>query len=207
MAKIKLGLRDKDVSEKIQLSKDVETGMTGNVNFPTPDPPIATLVTARTTAETSLTSYNAAKIDADMKKTLLDNAEADLEQVLKNMANYVEGRASGDVAMIQSAGMDTMSGKTPPQVPAQVLIKEITESNISGQLIIKWGRISNAKSYRVDMNLDVNIPDGWEEVDTITKTKLIVNGLNSGVKYWFRVQAIGAAGRGAWSDPAVKYAP
>jgi len=39
-----------------------------------------------------------------------------------------------------------------------------------------------------------------------TKSSATLSGLTSGTKYWFRVAAIGAAGQGAWSDPATKMA-
>lgn len=34
-----------------------------------------------------------------------------------------------------------------------------------------------------------------------------ISGLTSGVRYWFRVAAIGASGQSGWSDPATKIAP
>ena len=39
-----------------------------------------------------------------------------------------------------------------------------------------------------------------------TKSKGPVTGLTSGTKYWFRVAAVGAAGQGAWSNPASRTA-
>jgi len=46
MGKIKLNLRNMNVTEKIQFARQIETAMTGNPTFPTPDPPLATVATS-----------------------------------------------------------------------------------------------------------------------------------------------------------------
>jgi hypothetical protein len=47
----------------------------------------------------------------------------------------------------------------------------------------------------------------WAAATTSTKTKAIVNTMTSGLRYWFRVAAVGSAGQGTWSEPVSKIAP
>jgi hypothetical protein len=51
MAKVKLGLRDLSPSEKLDLANTIKTAMTGNGNFPTPNPTLAAYGTLITTAQ------------------------------------------------------------------------------------------------------------------------------------------------------------
>jgi hypothetical protein len=43
--------------------------------------------------------------------------------------------------------------------------------------------------------------------DTVTKSSTTLTSLTSGSRMWVRVRAINSAGKGAWSDPAVKVVP
>lgn len=46
----------------------------------------------------------------------------------------------------------------------------------------------------------------WTTCPPHTKSKCTVPGLTAGTKYWFRVAAVGVAGQGPWSDPALRMA-
>ena len=43
--------------------------------------------------------------------------------------------------------------------------------------------------------------------DTLTNSKTTLTGFTSGARIWVRVRAINSAGKGPWSDPAVKIVP
>ena len=47
----------------------------------------------------------------------------------------------------------------------------------------------------------------WQNKTSVTKSKTTLTGLTSGAKIWVRVRAIGPAGAGTWSDPAIRVAP
>ena len=47
----------------------------------------------------------------------------------------------------------------------------------------------------------------WTYKGTVTKAKATINSFVSGTRIWLHVRAIGAAGPGPWSDPAVKTVP
>lgn len=73
---------------------------------------------------------------------------------------------------------------------------------------LAWDRVRGASSYVAEMCEDiekgvwVSVPNGLT-----TKSRLSVTGLKNGARFWFRAAALGAAGRGAWSNPVAKVAP
>jgi len=44
----------------------------------------------------------------------------------------------------------------------------------------------------------------WIHGEVSTKASHIISGLRSGARVWVRVAAVGATGKGTWSDPATK---
>ena len=65
MAKPKLGLGNLTDDQIIALANTIKTAMTGNVNFTTPNPTLASIGTAITTAQTKVGAYNTAKATAE----------------------------------------------------------------------------------------------------------------------------------------------
>jgi len=62
MAKPKLGLSTLTDNEIIALATTIVTAMTGNANFNTPNPTLASVTTAKTTAQTKVAAYNSARL-------------------------------------------------------------------------------------------------------------------------------------------------
>jgi len=60
MAKVKLGLRNLSPDEVVDLANTIKTAMTGNANFTTPNPSLASLTTLITTTQTKIAAYNSA---------------------------------------------------------------------------------------------------------------------------------------------------
>jgi hypothetical protein len=65
--------------------------------------------------------------------------------------------------------------------------------------------VKGAKSYAVEVSPDPIGPATWKHGGIATSAKFTVPNLESGKKYWFRVAAVGAEGKGMFSDPAVKW--
>lgn len=207
MAKVRLGLKDMTIPAKIQFANTVVGKMTANPNFTTPNPPLATVTADATALETAYNDVQQAKLNLSDMTNVQNSEDADLDQTLTLLANYVNNTSGGDASIIMSAGMSIAAPPTPQPVPAQVIVTTVSD-NSSGKLDIKWEKIPQAKTYTIQQNsVDVNDPEKWTQVAIVTKTKHLATGLTSGTKYWFRVQAIGTAGEGPWSDPYVKYAP
>lgn len=208
MAKVKLALAEKTDDDVIALTSTIVTSMTGNANFTTPNPPLATLTTSKTALQTKINAYNAALASADTLKADRDAASIALRNLLTQEGAYVDNITGGDKIKIESSGMDTRSESAPIPM-TRVLELELSEGDHSGTIQIFWKPIRGAKSYEIQINL-VN-PDteaSWAFKQVATASSDTLESLTPGQRIWARVRAIGGAGdKGAWSDPATRFVP
>jgi hypothetical protein len=207
MAKVKLGLKELTPDELVALANTIKTAMTGNANFATPNPTLAAIGTMITNSQTGINDYNSAVAAAQTKLVLRDNYISVLTNGLSLLGAYVENASGGDAAKIESAAMGVRATPSPVGVPAQVLNLALTEGDFDGSLDGSWDRVFGANSYEVQTSVDPVSGTSWTFKMSSTKSFATIAGLTSGTKMWVRVRAVGAAGPGPWSDPAVKTVP
>jgi len=205
--KVKLSLRVLDINLKVKTAHHIINCMSGNKNFPEPSPPLSDLVDTVRVLEHKFAELQQQRQLIRKKSIELRTAESDLDKKLTMIASYVESRAKGDAGIITGAGMEVRAENAPLGIPARVRIKSVKESVNFGEIKINWEKVRGAKVYNIELSDNVKIDSCWKIYESTTKTKILINHLKSGTKYWFRVQAIGSAGRGAYSDPVFKYAP
>ena len=207
MAKVKLNFRRLSVPEKIAKAKQIVTALTGNANFPNPNPPLATITAGTNGLSGAYTTTQAAK--QALKAGVADQSAKEdvLDQLISQIASYVESAAGADEALINSAGMDTKAAASAPSMPDTPTGLEVTIGDHDGELDLSWNPVSGAKSYVIQQSADPPTGTSWTHDSTSTKSSTTVDGLLSGTRYWFRVAAVGAAGQSGWSDPATKIAP
>lgn len=204
-AKVKLNLKNLTVEEKIVFSKQIVTSLTGNTNFATPVPALATVTPIITAAEQANADVKLARQIVATKVSVLDDKLSDLDTALNQLASYVESIAKGDESKIKSAGMLVKAQSTPvgiPPAPENFLAVAHSE----GEIALSWDSVKGTKSYVIQIATDISGSGNWAMAKVSTKSKADITKLESGTKYWFRVAAVGAAGQGPWSDPATKYA-
>ena len=96
MAKVKLGLRELSPDEKVDLANTIKTAMTGNANFTTPNPPLATIATLITNAQTGINGHNSAKATEQTALATRDVNIRALENGMTQLADYVQNVSGGD---------------------------------------------------------------------------------------------------------------
>ncbi len=207
MAKVKLGLDRMTIAVKAELATRIVTAMTGNPNFVTPNPTLAVITAAKTAMETA---YNDALTKRQQSKAATDlqaDKEKDFDRLLTSESLYVANASGGDEQKIQSAGMDVRDAASPiGPLPAPMGLYA-TAGSSAGEIDLDWEPVHGAKSYSVQMTTDPNVPESWAHKKNASESFTAITGLTSGGKFWFKVAAVGAAGQGAFSDPATKYAP
>jgi hypothetical protein len=67
---------------------------------------------------------------------------------------------------------------------------------------LKWYKVTGVKSYIIQLATDL-AGSAWSYLDVSTAARYTASGLESGKKYLFKVQTVGAAGKSPASDPAV----
>lgn len=208
MKKAKLSLEDLTVTETVASATTVATKMTGNASFTTPVPSITDLTALRNAASTLLAERDTLLADARELTVQLGDALALLRDGLTEEANYVDGVAKGDPAIITSAGMAVSDDATPVGEMPKVELLQTTHGDEAGEVDLQWQPIRRGlKSYVIEKS---TAPDGsspWVHAQVETRSRTSVKGLTTGTRYWFRVAGVGAAGQGPWSDIQTKVAP
>ena len=103
--------------------------------------------------------------------------------------------------------MELRNDPVPIGVPGKVSSIMATAMESAGEIKLKWERVKRAKIFNVEISRDMKHGVKWKPIESTTKTKIILKDLVSGTKYWFRIQAIGAGGKGPYCDPISKFAP
>jgi len=208
MAKVRLGISQLSIPEKIQEVRKFVTKMTGNANFPTPDPPLADVTAAVNKLETDYNDAQGKRQAALAATNLQDLSEAAVDQLASALAAHVDSVAKGNETIILSAGMSTKAPAAPVgPLPAPTDLGA-TGGDMEGEIDLNWGPVRGAKTYVIAKNTTGNVgnPSDWTQAATSTKSKTTIGGFTTGSRNWFRVAAVGSAGQGPWSDPATAIA-
>lgn len=198
MRKLKMNFARLTVPVKIQKAKAIVQKMTGNANFATPVPSLSGITAAIAKLEGS---YEAA-IDGGKSKTAAMHIDKDaLVNLIKQLASYVQDISGGDETKILSSGFELFGERTPallPEAPGDVRIT----AEGDGKITLQWNPVKFAKAYLVQMSDTPDAEDSWTIIDGSTRSRFMASHLQSLSIKWFRVAALGAAGRSTWSAPA-----
>jgi len=207
MARIRLNLRSLSVTDKIAKGRQIVTAMTNNTNFPNPSPPLTEITASLDELTQAFALVQSAKSEVSTRVVTQDNSEARLDQLLTQLAGYVESVAGRDDTLITSVGMETKavpSAATVPSVP-QALAANAGEHE--GEINLLWKAVPKARSYIIEFSLDPATASSWTHVGIATSASKVVSNLTSGKRHWFRVAAVGAGGQSGWSEHATKVVP
>ena len=191
----------------IQFAKQIHTALAGNPNVPAPNPPLATLQGLIAAAEGSTDGFEAEKAVLRTKKNQRDEALKALCHALRREADTVQAATGGDPDKMATAGFRASKRPTPIGIPAQVARLVFEAGPIEGTLKASWKPVRGVKVYEIETSPDPIGANTWTYKGTVTRAKAQINSFVSGTRIWLHVRAIGAAGPGPWSDPAVKTVP
>jgi hypothetical protein len=207
MSNIKTNLSKMNTVQKVQRARQVITKMTGNATFTTPAPALTALTTAADAAEASNNAALAARASSKQATSTQKDKDLALTALLLQEAAYVQNITAGDKTKIESAGFEVRNPSAPiGPLPAPQDI-ELNANVNPGNMGLKWKKVRGAASYVVERALDGAAPLDYISVATPTNTKVVVNTMTSGLRYWFRVAAINTDGPGLWTLPVSKIAP
>jgi predicted phage tail protein len=207
MARIRLNLRSLSIPAKIAKTRQIVTAMTDNKNFANPTPALTDVTAAAGALEDAAAQVQSARAEVSTRVAAQDNAESKLDQVLTQLAGYVESIAGKDDTLITSVGMEIKSSASTPTLPTVPQSLTATAGDHDGELHLSWKSVPNAKSYVIESSTDPATTTSWEHVGIATSATKTINSLKSGTRFWFRVAAVGAGGQSGWSEHATKVAP
>src|ERR1041385_2480788 len=94
--RIKLNLRNRPVPSKVAKGRQIVTAMTNNASLPTPHPPLTDVTAAWDDLENSFAQVQSARAEVTTRVATQDIAEAKVDQLLTQLAAYVESVAGRD---------------------------------------------------------------------------------------------------------------
>ncbi|MBI1769502.1 MAG: fibronectin type III domain-containing protein [Bacteroidetes bacterium] len=192
---VKMGLSQMPIEKKIVKTRFIVASMTGNANFGTPSPTLATITTNVNALEAaSIAAKGGGKDDtANMRAK-----EAVLDLSLKLLGYYVEGIASANPAnaeaIILSAGMD-VRGKGGNFARGF----EVSATGNIGEVRLQREGVSRG-SYEYQMSIDISTDANWQRIYSGTRARIVMSGLVSGTRYYFRAAGIDKNGLSPWSS-------
>lgn len=201
---VSLKLSQQSVPAKIENARHYVTVMTGNPNFTTPSPTLASITTAVNNLETA---YNNALGGGKVLTSLMHDKETILDNLVTQLSHYVEGIANGSETIILSAGMNVKA----PTGPRGIIGFLIKKGDQVGEL--KLSTKSQAHHAYIWQMVADPLPDEtegidpthtWEQIGVTVKASFVKDELEVGEKYWFRVATVGKDGQNSWSDPLGK---
>ncbi len=119
-------------------------------------------------------------------------AEVVFDAAVNAIVLYVQGVADKNAAdaesIIKSSGLQVR--KTPSPAPAPEAVKDIAAifTNQPGNILLKWKMPKYATQTYVYMTSTPDKADSWVLVNSLQGRKLLVENLNSGTRYYFRVE-------------------
>jgi len=145
------------VPAKIIYSRDRVVEMTGNPNFVTPSPSLATVTTVTDDLETK---ELAAEGGGTAQTIARDAAELVWDDTMRQLADYVDLIAQGNTVIISSAGFTpTSTERQPTQPPVKPLNLILKRSEETGAVFFSCDPVPDAESYVAILSTDVTALD------------------------------------------------
>ncbi len=200
-ANIKLSLSKLKPSDLLTFFRNVIAKLTGNPHYPAL--PVA-LADMETTAQELEDLIEAAIQGSKQSRLLRDAKIGESTVILRSTADYVRMVAQGDAAILESSGFPLAAARLPIGIPGAPLNVEARMTTLRGEVEVRWKSVRGAHGYQLWItDQDPATATNWQAIAYTTRVKHLVTSLESYKAYFFCVSAIGTAGEGAQSDPAM----
>ena len=202
MQRFKLNFRNLPVLDQLTLCERTVAGIAAS-GLPQTDASHltdaqATVGALRTSHERVASLRAELRTETSRRNQLLATARQQVTRASLGLAVAVNFHPS----KLLAAGLKLESPKTTPVgLPAAPDHLHAEPTDKEGEVWLQWRRTVRRCSFVVQFRRD-DVPDGWKNADPCLQQKCFIEGLVSGVKYWFRVCAANAHGTSAWSTLA-----
>lgn len=198
---VKLGHSRVTYTALVGMSRTNVTKLTGNLAFTTPNPPLADITAGANRLDKAINDYEFTRSRPD--KLERDVAFEELKTMRADLGAYVQTTSAGDPELILSAGFETEKARQPVGLlPAPLNVLALVRP-YPGTLELRYKGVKGRLSYQIYIcSGDPNMEANWHLHATTGKNRLVFEGLESNVVYYFRVVALGAAGFSPASDVA-----
>ncbi len=200
-ARVALSFARKIDTDLIAFVRNVITLMTGNTRYPAPTPALAVLTTSVNAFETAVhDALDGGKIAIATRNA----ARVELLALMRQLAAYVQASCNADLLALISSGFDAVRAPSPVGVLPPPQNPRLSLTGKSGELMLKFDRVTNAANYSVQSAPAATGP--WADEDISTATRVVIGGLTPGEVLWARACANGSAGASEWTAPTTAMA-
>lgn len=182
----------------VKITRRILDSMKDNAQFPNPTP---ALTDVEKKLEDYLLSLSAAGGRDREKVAIKDNKQAELRQLLTELAHYVTQTSKGDKAMLLSSGFDISPEKGSPQKAPPKLQAEM---GMPGQVTTRVKRVTKARAYVHQITADPLTPQSVWTSETSLQPEHTYTGLTSASKVWLRVIIIDKSGKQIVWEPVAR---
>lgn len=200
-AQVAYNLDNLDPRQVLQKIKNAHDAVAGHAaTFATPNPALATVLTAHNTAEAILDDIDAREQVLVTRREERDAALTAAVQKYQTLGAYVESIADGNPAVVTEGGYDLVQPRAATQPVPKLGNNFVTAGDNDGDGDAGWDSDRKARSYELQT---APAPAGpWVHEATLTVSHHHLTGKPSGQKLWTRVRGVNKLGPGPWSDPA-----
>src|SRR5436305_9405873 len=178
MPKVKLNISRLSIPQRTAKCRQIVTAMTGNPNFPNPNPPLATVTATLNDLDAATNAAQASRQETKAKTADQNNKDDIASGLMSQLAAHVESVAGGDEGIILSAGMDTKAAPTAasdiPDAPANL---SATAGDRDGEIHLSWEAVSGAKSYIIELSADPITATSWAHARVSTRSGQTIDRL------------------------------
>jgi hypothetical protein len=191
--------RDDDLDTK---SLVIINSLTGNTNFPNPQPSIAEIIASRNAYVNAL---SANEIGGKQETILKNEARKDLETKLRLLGLYVQANCNNSESIANSSGYDVQKGRTPSGILEKPTNFKVENGPVTGTLIASSDKVDGAKTYLFSItNAPVTDNSIWRTEYATSRTHRF-DGLVAGTQYAVKMAGIGKDPLLVYSDTLFKY--
>ena len=195
---VKTDLRGLNAIQIQAKARMVYNNVNGNPLFPAPVPSMAEFGAALDELGTAITSARYGGRILVFKKNM---AVLKVTQWLRQLAGSVSAAAAGNERVVLAAGLDMRRRSTRIAALAAPTRLRAHYTGHTGRIYLRWAPVHGARTYQMYVCEGALVNDqDWRMIGTTSGSRHMVTDLESGRFYYFRVQAIGAAGTSPMSN-------
>jgi len=202
MQRFKLTFRNKSALEQLNLCERTVNAIAAS-GLPQTDPQHLTDAQATVGAlRTSHERVDSLRVELRSELSRRNRLLASARQQVSRASLGLACAVSFEPTKLLAAGLDLEASKTAPVgVPAPPDHFSAVPTAGEGEVRLQWRRTVRRCAFEIEYRAD-HEPDGWKRAKSSYRQTCRLEGLVSGVKYWFRVRACNAHGASAWSNLA-----
>ena len=193
-AKVRLELSPRTDSNLTAFGEANDAAMTGNPNFPNPVPSMAIFRAKLSEFEDLQGQLENLRVQVKNLTEQKDRVRAEFQALFTQRGQYVEMASNGDPDIIATSGLPLRRPPTPVgQLPWPEALK-VEQSQVVGELIVRWASVNAAKGYLLQCaEVVADKPREWVNAYTGGKFTSSQKSLTPGKTYDFRVAALGGS--------------